>query len=189
MRDQAGQLGESGEYRMGRSESAPHDIQSTEGGSPRLCRLRAASVGPLQQALTIYWRIWAIWVPANLIALTVIELDDTSQMVRRDSVRATHRLPSEVFTWKTALGRGRTGPDSLIVIAKGGHSCCLRGSRVSCCQVIFPCKVTIDLNLHDILRYGEACFLSSNVEHEMMRQLHWELLDDVDYFCSYGWML
>jgi hypothetical protein len=25
--------------------------------------------------------------------------------------------------------------DSLIVIAKGGHSCCLRGSHVSCCQV------------------------------------------------------
>jgi hypothetical protein len=26
--------------------------------------------------------------------------------------------------------------DSLIVITKGGHSCCLCGSRVSCCQVV-----------------------------------------------------
>jgi hypothetical protein len=51
MRDQAGQLGKSGEYRMGRSESAPHDIQSSEGGSPRLCRLRAASVGPLATSI------------------------------------------------------------------------------------------------------------------------------------------
>jgi hypothetical protein len=41
-----GQLGESGEYRMGRSESGPHDIRSIEGGSPHLCRLRIASVGP-----------------------------------------------------------------------------------------------------------------------------------------------
>jgi hypothetical protein len=46
MRDQAGQLGESGEYRMGRSESGPHYIQSSDGGSPGLCRLRTASVVP-----------------------------------------------------------------------------------------------------------------------------------------------
>jgi hypothetical protein len=39
------------------------------------------------------------------------ELDDTLPCFtddRRDSVRATHVLPSEVFAWKTALGRGRT---------------------------------------------------------------------------------
>jgi hypothetical protein len=29
-------------------------------------------------------------------------------MIRRDSVRPTHRLPDEVFAWKTTLGRGRT---------------------------------------------------------------------------------
>jgi hypothetical protein len=46
MRDRAGQLEESGEYRMGRSESGPHDIWCSECGSPRLCRLRTASVGP-----------------------------------------------------------------------------------------------------------------------------------------------
>jgi hypothetical protein len=38
--DWAGQIGESGEYWMGRSESGPHDIRSSEGGSPRLCQLR-----------------------------------------------------------------------------------------------------------------------------------------------------
>jgi hypothetical protein len=31
---------------MGRSESGPHDIRSSEGGSPRLCRLRTMSVVP-----------------------------------------------------------------------------------------------------------------------------------------------
>jgi hypothetical protein len=46
MRDWAGQLGESAEYQMGRSESGLHDIQSSEGGSPCLCQLRTVSVGP-----------------------------------------------------------------------------------------------------------------------------------------------
>jgi hypothetical protein len=46
MPDWVGKLGESGEYRMGRSESGPHDIQSFKGGSPCLCRLRTVSVGP-----------------------------------------------------------------------------------------------------------------------------------------------
>jgi hypothetical protein len=46
MRDRVGQLGESGEYQMGRSESELGDIRSSEGGSPRLGRLRTASVGP-----------------------------------------------------------------------------------------------------------------------------------------------
>jgi hypothetical protein len=31
---------------MGRSESGLHDIRSSEGGIPFLCRLRSASIGP-----------------------------------------------------------------------------------------------------------------------------------------------
>jgi hypothetical protein len=46
LRDRAGQLGESGEYWMGRSESELYDIQSSEGASPHLDRLRATSVVP-----------------------------------------------------------------------------------------------------------------------------------------------
>jgi hypothetical protein len=46
IRDQAGQLGESREYQMGMSESGPHDIRSSDGGSPHLCRLRTTSVVP-----------------------------------------------------------------------------------------------------------------------------------------------
>jgi hypothetical protein len=72
---------------------------------------------------------------------------------RKDSVRVTHGQPGEVFAWKTTLGEVGLGPNSLIVIAKGGHSYCLHGSHVSSCQVIFPYKVTIDSNLHDILGY------------------------------------
>jgi hypothetical protein len=40
-----GQLGESGEYQMGRSESGPFDIQSSDGGSPCMCRLRIDRLG------------------------------------------------------------------------------------------------------------------------------------------------
>jgi hypothetical protein len=46
MRDRAGQLGESGEYQMGRLRVTCFYIRSSNGGSPRLCRLRTALVGP-----------------------------------------------------------------------------------------------------------------------------------------------
>jgi hypothetical protein len=77
MRDRVGQLGESGECQMGRSESGLHDIWSSEGGSPRLCRLRTASVDPPATSIDYVLNIRAIWVPANLVASTVAELDDT----------------------------------------------------------------------------------------------------------------
>jgi hypothetical protein len=55
--------------------------------------------------------------------------------------------------------------NSLIVIAKGGHSCCLRGSRVSCCQVDtlqgYIILIQIFVTPSDM---GEACSLCLNVE-------------------------
>jgi hypothetical protein len=44
-----GQLGESGEYQMGRSESGPFDIQSFDGGSSCLCRLRIDRLAPVSK--------------------------------------------------------------------------------------------------------------------------------------------
>jgi hypothetical protein len=48
---------------------------------------------------------------------------------------------------------------------KGGHSCCLRGSRVSCCQVDtlqgYIILIRISATPSDM---GEACSLCSNVE-------------------------
>jgi hypothetical protein len=84
----------------------------------------------LHQALIMYWRIWDLWGPAILVASIVTELDDNLPRftdVQWDTVGATYGLPVEVFVWKIALGRGRTCLDSLIVIAKGVHSCCLHG--------------------------------------------------------------
>jgi hypothetical protein len=102
-----GQLGESGEYWMGRSGRGLLSIQSSEGGSPRLCRLRPCRLGLNEQALIMYWRIQDLWGPINLVASTVAELDDTPPYfidVQWDSVRATHSVSIEAYAWKTALG-------------------------------------------------------------------------------------
>jgi hypothetical protein len=77
MRDRAEQLGKSGEYQMGRSESGPHDIQSSEGGSLRLCRLRTALVGPPVISIDYVLTHTSYMGPTNLVASTVAELDDT----------------------------------------------------------------------------------------------------------------
>jgi hypothetical protein len=45
------QLGESGEYRMGMSESGLFSYSELQGSSPRLCRLRIVSVGPLATSI------------------------------------------------------------------------------------------------------------------------------------------
>jgi hypothetical protein len=65
-------------------------VWSFKGGVPRLCRLRPMAVGP---ELIMYWHIQDLWGPANLVALTVVELDDTPPYltgVQCDSVGATH---------------------------------------------------------------------------------------------------
>jgi hypothetical protein len=121
-------------------------------------------VWPRWTRLIICWHIRDSWGPTKLVASTVTELDDTLPHIMDihwDSVWATHRLPVKVFTWKTVLGQGRTRLDSLIVIVKGGHSCCLCGSRVSCCQVISLAMCTliqISMTPSDM---GDACSLLS----------------------------
>jgi hypothetical protein len=67
----------------------------------------------------MYWRIQDLWGPANIVALCVTELDDTLPHfmgVQWDSVQSTHGVSAETYTWKTALGRGRTRPDSLTAL-------------------------------------------------------------------------
>jgi hypothetical protein len=133
----------------------------------------------------MYWWIHDLWGPANLVASTVTELYDTLPRftdVQWDCVWATHGLPVEVLAWKTTLGWGRTWPDSLIVIAKGGHLWCLRGSRVSCYQVISLARwllIRISVTPSDM---GEAWSLRPNVEMGTTLLVCWIYLDDVDYF-------
>jgi hypothetical protein len=53
----------------------------------------------------------------NLVASCADRLDDILPhltVVQWDSVQTTHGVSAEAYTWKKALGRGRTRPDALI---------------------------------------------------------------------------
>jgi hypothetical protein len=112
MWDRAGQLGESGEYWMGRMSGLMSDSE-LQGGSPRLCRLRTASVcALLQQALS------CVLTHTGFMGSHKLSSVDDRWVGRHptvlhgwhwNSVRVTHRLPGEVFAWKTALGYGGPG--------------------------------------------------------------------------------
>jgi hypothetical protein len=113
----------------------------------------------------------------------------TSRMIRRDSVWATHRLPPEVFALKTSLGRGRTWPDSLIVIAKGSHLFAFMAT----CVVLsgyFPCKVDYWFeSLRHPRIWMRACSLRSNTKPQMLWWFALCILGWHWLFCSYSKML
>jgi hypothetical protein len=114
-----------------------------QGGSPRLCRLRPASVG---SEWTSIWNILAhtghMKFP-NWVASCVDELDDTLTHftgVQWDSVRTTHGVSTEAYTWKMALGRGRTRPGFLVtswIVATHGAS----GPTCVVLSDLYPYKV------------------------------------------------
>jgi hypothetical protein len=154
-----GQLGESGEYRMGRVRVVCSHIWSSEGGSPA-CVDWGLIVWPRGTRLIMYWRIWDLWGSANLVSSTVTELDDTdlaSWMYNgrvfgppMDAHRSYHmedstgaRLdPAQLFhshreRWSLVV------PSWLTSVVLSGY---------------FPCKVYIDSKLHDTLRYGWCLF-------------------------------
>jgi hypothetical protein len=61
----------------------------------------------LQQALSCVLMHTGFMGSRKLSSLSVVELDDTLPSftgVHRDSVRATHVLPVEVFTWRATVG-------------------------------------------------------------------------------------
>jgi hypothetical protein len=177
---------------MGSVRVVYFQICSSVGGSPRQCQLRTASVRPCCNKNWLCIGTYMTYGGAlKLSSLMVAKLDDNLPRLmhdRRDSVQATHRLPIKVFMWKMTLGRGRTWLNSLMVIVKGGHSCCLCGPRVSCWQVISLARwllIRISMTPSDM---GEACSLHSNIEVGMTLWLLWGFLDGTD-FCISGMML
>jgi hypothetical protein len=94
---------------------------------------------------------------ANLVASSVVELDDTRPYlmgVTRDSAWATHGVSAEANAWKTCTRVRWARLDSFIVVVNYCHSWCLSGPRVSCCHVISLARLTIHSNLRDTLRNG-----------------------------------
>jgi hypothetical protein len=61
---------------MGRMRVVCFHIQSSEGGSPGLCRFRTDRLAPVNKIdyVLMHMRFWG---PANLVASTVTELNDT----------------------------------------------------------------------------------------------------------------
>jgi hypothetical protein len=138
MWDRAEQLGESGEYRTGRLRVVYFHIRSFEGGSHRLCRLKTTSVEPCcNKHWVVYCRIWDLWGPINLVALTIVELDDTPPYFT-DDIGIVFGPPTD-YPSRFSCGRwhyGTVGPAQLFDSHRERWSLvCLRGSRVSCCQV------------------------------------------------------
>jgi hypothetical protein len=79
-----GQLGESGEYQMGRSESDLFLYSLLQSGSPHLCRLRTMSVGPPAISIDYVLTHTGYMGPHKLIASMIAELDDTLHRFMND---------------------------------------------------------------------------------------------------------
>jgi hypothetical protein len=102
--DRVGQLGENGEYWMGRKESGLIWYLELQGRSPCLCRLRPASVG---SKWTSIWNVLTDtghmespnWVVSYATEMEVVLPYLTG--VQWDSVWATHGVSTEAYTWKT----------------------------------------------------------------------------------------
>jgi hypothetical protein len=72
-----GQLGESGECRMERLRVICFHIQSSKGGSSRLCQLRTDYLA-LTNKIELCTDVYRIYEdPANVVDSTAAELDDT----------------------------------------------------------------------------------------------------------------
>jgi hypothetical protein len=102
--DRARQLGENGEYWMGRKGSGLIWNSELQGGSPRLCRLRPTLVG---SEWTSIWNVlthmrhmeslnWVASCAAETEAILPYLTD-----VKWDSAWATHSVSTEAYAWKT----------------------------------------------------------------------------------------
>jgi hypothetical protein len=162
--DRAGQLGENGEYWMGKKGSGLIWYSELQGGSHCLCRLRPASVGSEWTSFELCTGTYRIfWGPANLLASMVAELDDTLPYLTGDtrySAWATHGVSTKAYVWKTCTRVRWARLDSLTVIVNCCHSWYLRDPRVLCCQVISLARLTINSNLCNTLR-NEWCLFAT----------------------------
>jgi hypothetical protein len=152
--DRAGQLGGNGEYWMGRKGSGLIWYLELQGGSPRLSRLRVASV---ESEWTRTWMYWCIrdmespnWV-VSCAAETEVILPYLTD-VKWDSAWAAYGVSAEAYMWKTCTWVRW----ALIVCLTSSwnccHSWCPPGLCVSCCQVYTLARLITDSNLCNTLR-------------------------------------
>jgi hypothetical protein len=151
----------------GKVENGLISDSELQGGSTDLCWLRIALVIPCcNKHWVVHWCIRDLWGPANLVALTIAELDDTPLYFTND-IGIVFGPPTD-YRWDFHVEDGTrvrwTCLESLIVGANGGHSWYLCVSCVSCCQVISLIRwllIQIFMMPSDM---GEACSLCTNIE-------------------------
>jgi hypothetical protein len=114
MGDRAGQLGESGEYWMGRLRVVWCQIRSSKVVAPA-CVDWGPIVWPQWTRLSCVLTHTGFMGSHKLSSFDGRWVGQHPTVLHRchwDSVRATHGLPCEVFAWKTTLGYG--GPGSTL---------------------------------------------------------------------------
>jgi hypothetical protein len=103
---------------------------------PRLCRL--CRLSPDEQEFDYVLLHTRFMGPANFVASCVTKLNDTLHRftgVQWDSIQATYGVSAEAYAWKTALGWGRTRPNSLTASSIVAIHGALLARR--CCVVMF----------------------------------------------------
>jgi hypothetical protein len=112
-----GQLGQSGEYWMGRRMSGLIRNSELQGGRPRLSWSRTGGLAPVSKSELCTGTYMIFCGPTNWVVSCVTEWDDTLSLYGcyTGYYRATHGVSTEAYSWKMALGWGRTRPDSLIM--------------------------------------------------------------------------
>jgi hypothetical protein len=99
-----GQLGENGEYWMGRKGSGLIWNLVLQGGSPRLCRLRTGRLTPVSKIELCTGTYEILWGLANWVASCVTEMEAILPYlmgVLEDSAWGTHGVSTEAYAWKT----------------------------------------------------------------------------------------
>jgi hypothetical protein len=124
----------------GKCESGLMSYSKLQGGSPLLCWLRTASVGSWWASID-----YVLMHTGHMKSCKLSGFDGhrvgrslTSPIVMYTRIVYGPPMDSPVcgITWKTYI-RERCGPARLLtVVTNCDHSCCLHGSRLSCCQVI-----------------------------------------------------
>jgi hypothetical protein len=132
-----------------------------QGGSPRLCRLRTALVVPCyNKHWVVYWRIWDLWGLANLVALTVTELDDTP-LYFMDDIGIVFGPPTD-YPKRFSRERRHQGSVSPARLFDSQYERGQLVMHVWLTSIVlsgyFPYKGTVDSNLCDTLGYGWGLF-------------------------------
>jgi hypothetical protein len=133
-------------------------IQSSEGGGPRLCRLRIDRLDPANKINYVLTHI-------RFMGSRKLSSFDSRWVGRQPTVLNRWHWnsvgpPTDAhrgITWKNCTRVWWTRLNSLIVVLNCGYSWCLCSSRVSCCQVI-TLQGYIDANLCDTHEYGWCLF-------------------------------